>query len=279
MRALVAAAFVIVLFTVTLDAKTWKVSAMGLGDYPTINQALLVAKDGDTIKVYPGKYEEKVVVSKNVVIQGSGAEATTISNQNHDYAVEMKAGKMMWVMITSPDTGGKAEAGEFRNCVARGCGVGFTAYTAGKIVNCVAILNRVGFWIANSNKPIISNCIAYKNTNYGFGSGADHYDVVYCCSYSNGQNYANWCCYYGAYSSTGSLEVDPKFDGSSYALSVTSPCKDAGNPGYKDPDGTAADMGYYGGDDAPTFPVVKEAKIILNTDGTIDVQATGVSPY
>jgi pectin methylesterase-like acyl-CoA thioesterase len=51
-----------------VPAKTWKVAILGQADYATINAALLVAKDGDTIKVMLGKYDEKVVVNSNVVV-------------------------------------------------------------------------------------------------------------------------------------------------------------------------------------------------------------------
>ncbi len=48
----------------------------------------------------------------------------------------------------------------------------------------------------------------------------------------------------------GNLSVDPLFAGE-YRLSPASPLIDAGDPGFTDLDGTPADMGLYGGPDAP----------------------------
>ncbi|MGH7451330.1 MAG: hypothetical protein ACRENG_08315 [bacterium] len=261
-------------------ATTWKVEKNGLGDYTTISQALNFAQAGDTIKVFPGTYTEKVILSKNVVIIGSGAEATVIANPNNDYGVIISAGKIMWFTISSQGNGVKATGGVVANCIAKGCKYsGFEAYSGGRIVHCIAIENNDGFVIPQDQDPVILNCLAYANAGAGFwaphGSwGSTTYNVIYCCSYRNQWNFSE-----GANKSTGSTEQDPKFESDSYNIADSSPCKDAGNVGYPDPDGTRADMGYFGGPDAPTFPVVKEAKIILNADGTVTIQATGVSNY
>lgn len=259
-------------------AKTWKVEKNGLGDFMTISQALNVAQPGDTIKVFPGTYTEKVVLSKNVVIQGSGTEATVIANPNNDYGVLISAGKIMWFTITAQGNGVKATGGVVTNCIAKGCKYsGFEVYTGGRIVHCIATENNIGFFIADYQDPVILNCIAHANAWAGFVSNnrgwGTYYPVIYCCSYGNACNFCETSM------STGSVEADPKFESNSYNISASSPCKDTGNVAYTDPDGTKADIGYYGGNDAPTFPVVQEAKIVLNSDGTITIQATGMSNY
>jgi len=47
-------------------------------DYPTIQQAINHAKDGDTIKVLAGVYRENIIVNKSISIIGDGANITII---------------------------------------------------------------------------------------------------------------------------------------------------------------------------------------------------------
>lgn len=62
------------LFSLTFVlATTYTVCETGC-DYKTINQALLVAKDGDNIKVLEGVYNENIIISKNVFLNGENAE-------------------------------------------------------------------------------------------------------------------------------------------------------------------------------------------------------------
>lgn len=265
------------------SARTWVVDQNGLGDYTSIGGAVNVAKPGDVVKVHPGIYEEKVVIDKEIVVEGSGAECTMISNQNKDYAVEISAGKIKWFSITSAKHGVKAEGGVVTNCIFSSCSAcGLVAYSSAKVLNCIAHLNDTGFYIPEAKTPIIENCIIYKNSRYGFRSHTyDAYYVKYCNSYGNPTNNYQKNDYNGgtALKSTGSLESDPQFQPNSYQISAGSPCKDAGNPAYQDPDGTRADMGYYGGPDAPTFPVLQNSLIKLNEDGTIQLNAVAISPY
>ena len=47
-------------------------------DFPTIQEAINAANEGDVIKVLPGTYIEQITISKNITIIGSGAESTII---------------------------------------------------------------------------------------------------------------------------------------------------------------------------------------------------------
>ncbi len=263
-----------------IQSRTWIVDKHGAGQFTSISNAINVAKanvdlaKADTVKVYPGKYEEKVFLNKDIVVQGSGAEATLISYQQRDFAVEVSGGKLMWFRISSQGPGCKVTGGIITNCVASDCSrAGFDCYTDGSIAHCVSINNADGFYIARANHPIITNCIAYSNREGGFINQDLSYRVEYCTAFANGRNFSL------RLKSTGCIEEDPKFESGSYNIASSSPCVNTGNPAYTDPDGTPADMGYYGGDDAPTFPLVRDARIILNSDGTINLEATGVSAY
>jgi hypothetical protein len=47
-------------------------------DFPTIQDALNAANEGDVIKVLPGTYTEQLTISNNITIIGSGAKSTII---------------------------------------------------------------------------------------------------------------------------------------------------------------------------------------------------------
>lgn len=62
------------LFSLTFVlATTYTVCESGC-DYNTINQALLFAKDGDSVKVLEGIYNENIVINKNIFLNGENAE-------------------------------------------------------------------------------------------------------------------------------------------------------------------------------------------------------------
>jgi len=280
------------LLTSTILSKTWIVDQNGLGDYTSISAAINVAKPGDVVKVNPGIYNEKVVINKDILVEGSGAENTTISWQEKDWAVLITAGKIRWFSITSQGQGCLiSNDGFVANCIVKDCPAeGFGCNPGAKIVNSIALRNKWGFIVFGNNGSTVVNCMSLWNTEYGFAavwvsstgsydfSPSFSYEYKYCIANGNGKNnyYRNG---FYALKSTGSLEEDPKFNPNSYQISSGSPCVNAGNPAYQDPDGTRADMGYYGGPDAPTFPVLRQSLIKLNEDGTIQLEAIGISPY
>jgi hypothetical protein len=47
-------------------------------DFPTIQEAIDAANEGDVIKVLPGTYTEQITISKNITIIGSSAKSTII---------------------------------------------------------------------------------------------------------------------------------------------------------------------------------------------------------
>lgn len=75
------------------SAETWYVDKGGLGDFTVIQDAIDAAADGDTVRVGPGRYDDFrpyetlfdgtpiqsiVMIRKEVVLEGSGAESTFI---------------------------------------------------------------------------------------------------------------------------------------------------------------------------------------------------------
>ena len=277
-KAFLLSVFVVAL-TTTLSARVIKVDINGSGQFTSINAAITAAVAGDTIKVLPGSYFEQVTINKNVVVMGSGFE-TTIINSTSNPTINMSSGKLLWFDISSTAGDGIKVSGTsaiISNCVIRGCsGNGIIANTNGSsttIVNCT-ILNNGGYGIGSWSGGALSvtNCISMYNGNKGFYR--DWYSGgILNLSYGDGpisQTNGNQGC----------IELDPQFVSSSdLHISQGSPCWDKGNPSLLDPDGSQSDMGYFGGPDCPIYPVVKSVKIIPQPDGSIQIQATGVSNY
>ncbi|UCE37259.1 MAG: right-handed parallel beta-helix repeat-containing protein [Thermoplasmata archaeon] len=66
-------------------------------DYPTIQEAINAAKDGDTVYVYSGTYYERIGVNKAINLIGDGPDSTTICGQSAGQTVYVNTD---WVNIT-----------------------------------------------------------------------------------------------------------------------------------------------------------------------------------
>jgi len=79
-------------------------------DYPTIQEAVDHASDGDTILVYAGTYYEHIVVDKSVLIVGDGSSVTFVDGSGEDNHV-------FWVT---------ADQIEITGFTIQNCGIGFS---------------------------------------------------------------------------------------------------------------------------------------------------------
>lgn len=297
--------FLITLSTVILsgiaNAATIEVKQLGCSSLPDcytkINDAIFYAQQDDTIKVYPGRYEEAVVINKNLTLIGSGPEVTTIYSSLDGITINqyISATIIGFTIRASQDGIFADDISEtiIRNNVVVSNG------DDGIYINCAksTIINNV---IANNmdkgietnscsnNFPdnvTVTNNIVFNN-KYGLYLGSEAEYILYNNVYSNvpGGNY------YGCSAGTGDISQNPLFIDSSngnYVLQSTSPSKNAGTPGSADadPDGTRNDMGAYGGPDAAGFwPYPPGAPIITNLTvtpttvqkgETITINATG----
>ena len=64
----------------------------GGGDFATIGEAVAAARDGDTILVAPGTYDESVTVTKDITIRGDGDRATGSDQPDGCRDLERSAG-------------------------------------------------------------------------------------------------------------------------------------------------------------------------------------------
>ena len=61
---------------------------MGEGDYTTINDAISNADQDDTIMVYHGRYEEAVIIDKNLSLIGVGPQFVAIHSPSNGVTVQ-----------------------------------------------------------------------------------------------------------------------------------------------------------------------------------------------
>ncbi len=248
---------------------------VGVGQtYTTIQAAINAASVGDTIKVLPGTYNEAIIINKNIVMQGSGYEMTRITSGSNP-TISMSAGKIMWFSITSTSGDGvQITTGTITNCVLAGCGkygVHFLIGGTASIKNCVVTGNASDGVFGDYQYPTYPgtaiNCISMNNGGNGFNQigGAAYCDGSTSSISSNPSNTVN---------------TDPLFtSGSDFHIPQTSPCYHTGNPADVNPDGSRSDMGYFGGSDCPTYPVVTKIVIVPAGNGQVQIQATAQANY
>ena len=236
----------------------------------SIQTAINLATDGDTIKVLSGYYEEKVVLNKSIYLIGSGYENTTIASSSNP-TLDIRSGIVQWFSITSSGGDGvHMSGGEIRNCVIVGCtknGI-YTENGNSTVKNCVLINNGDnGIYVYSSNAIMnVMNCISWSNGKYGYTGWGNYYFSV---NYSIGKmgRVNNYDEVY---------DVDPQFTSSDdYHINPNSPAWDSGNPALKDPDGSRSDMGYFGGPHAPIYPVVTKVELIPVESGGVKVKVEG----
>ena len=66
----------------TASGNTIYVDDSGGADYTTIQDAINIANESDTIYVYGGTYNENVVVNKPLTLSGEGSGSTTINGES-----------------------------------------------------------------------------------------------------------------------------------------------------------------------------------------------------
>jgi hypothetical protein len=243
--------------TFTAYSRTFIVDINGGGNFTSIQAGINAASTNDTVKVYPGTYNEQINLNKNIVLMGSGYENTVITG-SFDPTVTMSAGKMQWFMISSQGGGGVyLNGGILRNCVIVGCmkdGILMTTNSTASVINCVIYnCGYYGIYAWAGGTLNVTNCISFNNGNNGFGSA---YGSTLNLSYSCGSRY-------GTSGNQGWIDQNPQFTQPplDFHISQGSPCWNSGNPSLLDPDGSRSDMGYFGGPDCPIYPVVTEIKI------------------
>ena len=267
--------YILVLLSVAQVAIARTIVVDPNGPIKSVQQAVNLAVDGDTIKVLPGVYEEQIVVNKNVLIMGSGYE-NTIFTGSFDPVVDLQGGILQWVRVSSTKGDGIHLRGGaiVRNVVViNNPDDGITILGVGKVINCVVIHNAHHGIITdgNSSDGEVINTISAWNRDRSYFAYRGNLRVLYSITYDDGYGEI-----YGNFVSVELYDTDPRIKSRwDVHLTADSPAIDAGHPSYQDPDGTRSDIGYFGGPHAPVYPVITEVILLPQEDGSIKVKVSG----
>lgn len=212
--------------------------------FATVQKAIDVARDGDTVLVWPGTYNEQLRFMRKAITVQSAADAAVLTSP--DYAVSFYSAESSRSVLA--------------NFVITGCtGAGvFCSGASPTLRNLTIVGNGTGIAAYDGSDPNISNCILWSNTGQDLwqcknARYSDIQDNVPDTKLSNMQRDPMFADPqrgdYHLKSRTGryvplsdTWVTDP----------VTSPCIDAGNPkddyrGERMPNGGRINMGAYGG--------------------------------
>lgn len=235
----------------------------------TIQRAVDLSRDGDSILIWPGIYKEEVDFKGKAILVQSAADPAIVTASSGAYAFsfyhqEGRNSQLRNLIIKDSPEGGVFCHGTgptLANLTIVGCGTGIAAFEGAE--------------------PLISNCIIWYNTKADLLDCRASYSCIQRAEQASG---------------TGNITLEPMFvdlqKGDLHLLSRygrywpqynvwvvddrTSPCIDAGDPAIypvEEPDynGRRIDMGAHGGTGyASLSPPVVMAD--LNQDGIVDMR-------
>ncbi|HDN95657.1 MAG TPA: hypothetical protein ENG71_01130 [Thermoplasmatales archaeon] len=149
------------------------VGGSGPNNYTTINAALNVADDGDTIYVYSGTYYENIVITKKISLIGENPKTTIIDGRNMGNVVHILSDNVIISGFTLTNSGWED--------------------------------NEAGLMI-NGDYCKISNCLIVNNNRGIYGEYANH-NIITNCSVSDSKGLSNIAFYYSDYNHFKNLDV------------------------------------------------------------------------
>lgn len=229
------------------DGSSWQKA------FNTVQEAVEAASPGDTIRVGPGEYVEKIEIPDEVNLIGEGPGQTIViaktSNPYYETVQAPRSGRIEGIAVKGGWYGIRCHGG---SPVIRRCSVTGTSYQGiacysdcfAVIENCVTYFNSGnGIHFCGSSHGEAINSTSYGNTWDGFSFDRSSPRLTNCVAWENGFNlwtYSGW----GESSPTitysnieegaegeGNIAEDPLFlagENGILALSAGSPCVDAG---------------------------------------------------
>ena len=246
------------------------------GIAPTIQSAVDIASNGDTIRVASGTYYENVLVNKQLIFLSEAGSDSTVIDGDGSHGIEILAhnpGSLSGFTFINCDQGLRiayCDTYYITNCIFTDNNYGLTNTGTTEIIVAYSLFsgNEVGYLesysgfdcvIVNSTfdnvrdiwfEPSYGSTAKLDISNSIFLGQIDGYATnpvnMYYCDYADGSLGANVNII------TGNITNDPLFvdpANNNYSLQPTSPCIDSGDPISlsNDTDGSRNDMGYTGG--------------------------------
>jgi len=239
---------------------------------PTIQSAIDIASNNDTILVNNGIYYENLFTDKELVLLSVSGSNNTVIDGNEDNGLQIfKTGQIDGFTLTNCNKGidVRWQSGPYKvsNCIFSNNNIGFKTEDNGSInlLNSLFYDNNYGFFHDYyGSDSYIENCTFNNNVDIKW----DPYhassiileiknSIIQNIIYGNDLNPVN--LYYSNYVNgvfnqnvndiLGNISIAPLFVDSgseNYNLQSNSPCIDTGDPQSElDPDGTRTDMGMY----------------------------------
>ena len=220
----------------------------GSGEFPNVFTALETAVAGDTVIVPSGTFPaQRLLLKEGRHLRGQDA-ATAVLDGDGDTILRLQHVADVSVShLTLADAGNAivargATGRILRNIIRDGIGIGILCSDASPEIRNNTIINvkSSGITCLAQAAPVISsNIIAYCNS--GIAQSTTSAPVLrYNDVWNNARDYQG-----GAPGAT-DISADPRFVNfifNDYYLLPGSPCIDAGDPQYTDPDGSRADIG------------------------------------
>ena len=155
----------------TIDGNILYVGGTGEGNYSTIQDAVFAARDGDTIFVYNGTYEESVYIGKKINMVGESERNVIIVAGIYGYGINISCNG---VFIKNFSITGSSDlnAGiviHSNDCIIENCRIYENEWNGmslqgnkNTIRNCEVFSNLIGIEITG-NENIMENCSIYRN--------------------------------------------------------------------------------------------------------------------
>lgn len=182
-------------------ALTWSVCAVDC-DFATIQRGVAAARDGDTLVIAAGNYEENVVVDKALTLRGAGRNHTIVDGRGAGSVIAVTATAVTLEGITVRN-GWATQGGGIRNSgdltVHRTIITGNGAYPAGRAAGC-------GGGIYNTGTLTLTHSTVSDNGTPGCWGGGIFNGGHLSTAYSTFRG--NWAYRGGgSYSESGSLSL------------------------------------------------------------------------
>jgi parallel beta-helix repeat protein len=125
-------------------------------DFPTIQQAINNATNGDTIQVSPGTYKENILINKSITLVGEEKTHTIIDAQQNGPAIKINTNNTTVTGFTIKNSS--------QNLDIPGAGILLNSTTDVKITKNAIATNQHGIIIQNSNNSLITDNTIKNNT-------------------------------------------------------------------------------------------------------------------
>jgi len=116
-------------------------------DFPTIQEAINNATNGDTIQVNPGTYHENIIINKTLTLIGKNKTTTTINANKNGHAIQITANNITITGFTIKNSS--------QNQLSTGAAVLLNSVINTKITNNIITNNQHGISLQNSNNTLI----------------------------------------------------------------------------------------------------------------------------